>query len=167
MIAHRIRPATVADEAFLWRMLYEAARMAEDGAPGPESARRDPFLAGYVADWGRATDVGVVAELPDGAPIGAAWARLLEEPGHRLPEVGPDVPEIAIAVLPAYIGLGVGGALLEALILASAGKHAALALSVRADNPACRLYQRHGFVIVAEMVNRVGTRSVVMQRTLA
>lgn len=166
MKEYDIRPAVRTDEPFLWEMLYEAARMAEDGASEPAAAQTDPYLAAYAAGWGRAGDIGVIAELRAGAPIGAAWARLLNEAHHRLPAVSAAIPEIAIAVWPAYTGAGVGGALLAALIAASSGYYAGLALSVRAENPAVRLYLRHGFDIVAEMVNRVGTRSLVMRRML-
>jgi ribosomal protein S18 acetylase RimI-like enzyme len=37
-----------------------------------------------------------------------------------------------------------------------------IALSVRDTNPAKRLYERFGFVTVAEIINRVGGRSSVM-----
>jgi ribosomal protein S18 acetylase RimI-like enzyme len=39
-----------------------------------------------------------------------------------------------------------------------------LALTVREGNPAIRLYQRAGFVVTEEIVNRVGGKSFVMQR---
>ncbi len=38
----------------------------------------------------------------------------------------------------------------------------AVALNVRADNPALKLYQRVGFQIIGEITNRVGTKSYNM-----
>jgi ribosomal protein S18 acetylase RimI-like enzyme len=46
------------------------------------------------------------------------------------------------------------------------GRYAAISLSVRKDNPARRLYLRHGFTPVQEVQNRVGGRSETMLLTL-
>jgi ribosomal protein S18 acetylase RimI-like enzyme len=43
-------------------------------------------------------------------------------------------------------------------------RHIDVALTVREGNPAIRLYQRAGFVVIEEIVNRVGGKSFVMQR---
>jgi ribosomal protein S18 acetylase RimI-like enzyme len=52
-------------------------------------------------------------------------------------------------VLPEYRGHGIGGRLLAALITAAEERYPALCLSVSAHNPARRLYERAGFIIVA------------------
>jgi ribosomal protein S18 acetylase RimI-like enzyme len=160
-----IRPANKADTVFLWQMLYYAAHMDEQGAP-PESARGDPDLAGYVEDWGeRPGDAGFIAIAEDGRPIGAAWIRILaDSPLYRV--VARGTPELAIAVLPEHIGGGAGTLLLRHLLGAVSGAHRALVLSVRATNPARRLYERAGFVTVATITNRVGSASYVMQTEL-
>lgn len=166
--AYAIRPAVAADEPLLWEMLCYAAALGAEGATGAAAARANAYLAPYAAGWGQPGDVGVIAEaLAGGALRGAAWARVLPGPEHRLAGVAEAVPELAIAVQPAQIGRGVGGALLGALIALAQGRHPALALSVRAANPAQRLYARHGFRVVGEIVNRVGTRSLVMLRALS
>ena len=56
-----IRPAKPSDEAFLWQMLYEAAHMAETGET-LETAKTNPNLARYVANWGLPHDIGFIAE---------------------------------------------------------------------------------------------------------
>ncbi len=150
-----IRPAMKDDEAFLWEMLYYAAHMDEDAGIAPESAKTNPDLVKYVKDWGRETDVGSIALEPGcHRSIGAAWIRLLA--------VDDTTPELAIAVLPEYMGYGVGTLLLQHLLEAAKQRYASVILSVRTTNPAKRLYERMGFVVTGEIVNRVGTASVSM-----
>jgi ribosomal protein S18 acetylase RimI-like enzyme len=72
------------------------------------------------------------------------------------------IPELAIAVLPAYLGSGVGTQLLKHVLEAAKKRYSSVVLSVRATNPAKRLYERMGFVILEETVNRVGTESLNM-----
>ncbi len=61
------------------------------------------------------------------------------------------MPELAIAVRPEGRGIGVGSALLEALIgLAVRDGLPGLSLSVEKDNPARRLYGHAGFETVEE-----------------
>jgi ribosomal protein S18 acetylase RimI-like enzyme len=161
-----LRAATAADEGFLWEMLFYAATMAEDGATSADDARASLFLAPYVAGWGGPGDIGVIAEDAAGELLGAAWLRpLADEGGH--PSIAPIYPELAIAVRPELLGRGVGGALLARLLELARPHYPGVVLSVRAANPARRLYERHGFIIVDEMTNRVGTRSYVMVARLA
>lgn len=90
-------------------------------------------------------------------PIGAAWARLLpagtNADGSPRPagygSILPNVPELSIAIRPAWRGQGVGTRLLGALLSALAQNgYAQCSLSVQAANPALRLYQRIGFSTV-------------------
>lgn len=159
-----IRPADKSDEAYLWRMLYYAAHMDEDGV-APETAMSNPDLAPYVENWrNRAGDLGFIAVSEDGEPAGAAWIRVMpaESPLYRW--VAARTPELAIAVAPAFAGMGAGTKLLRYLIPAARAICPAIVLSVRANNPAKRLYERFGFATVARIVNRVGSESFVMLR---
>ena len=91
--------------------------------------------------------MGVVAE--DGPPVGAAWLRLLPEQDPGYGSVDEETPELSIGVVPTHRGRGIGSLLLEALIEASRGqRYAALSLSGEPDNPARRLYERHGFQVI-------------------
>jgi len=163
-LPYMIRPAMPTDESILWDMLFYAANMTEDGATSADAARSHPYLAEYVEGWGRMGDLGVVAiSSADGHALGAAWLRQLSGREKRYAAVADNVPELAIAVAPTAIGQGIGGALLGALLDLARGQHAAVALSVRASNPARRLYERHGFVVVDTITNRVGGQSFVMQ----
>jgi ribosomal protein S18 acetylase RimI-like enzyme len=150
-----IRLAIKEDEPFLWDILYYAAHMDEDAGVSPESAKTNPDLVKYVKDWGRETDIGSIAFEPDcNQLIGAAWIRLLA--------VDDTTPELAIAVLPQYVGRGIGTLLLQHLLEVAKQRYPRMALSVRTTNPAKRLYERMGFVVTEEIVNRVGTASVNM-----
>jgi ribosomal protein S18 acetylase RimI-like enzyme len=147
-------------------MLFYAANMAEDGATSGEEAKAHPYLAEYVLGWGRAGDVGTIAVADDRRPIGAAWVRLLTGTEKHFPALGDDIPELAIAVLPDLLGQGVGGRLLAQLLEDARLVHPAVVLSVREANPARRLYERLGFVVVETVTNRVGGRSSVMLKKL-
>lgn len=158
-----IRLATKDDEPFLWEMLYYAAHMDEDSEVSPQGAKENPDLVKYVKDWGRETDIGCIAvEQGSNQPIGAAWIRLLAADEKTTSSVADVTPELAIAVLPRYLGQGVGTQLLQHLLEAAKQRYRSVVLSVRATNPAIRLYERMGFVVTGEIANRVGTRSLNM-----
>ncbi|HEU4370546.1 MAG TPA: GNAT family N-acetyltransferase [Methylomirabilota bacterium] len=142
-MAIALRPATAADEAFLWEMLYLASHLGDEGIPA-SATRAHPGVARYLNGWGRPHDLGVVA-ADAGRPVGAAWARLLSGDEQGYGHVDDRTPELAIAVVPTHRRLGVGRALLAALIDAARGTYPALSLSVRADSDAVRLYRRLGF----------------------
>jgi ribosomal protein S18 acetylase RimI-like enzyme len=155
-----LRSATAADADFLWTMLYYAAQMDREVDRTPADAQRDPYLRVYVADWGLPTDLGLIA--CDGeTPIGAVWSRIIAH-DHGGSDPSPPHPELAAALLPAYQGQGIGARLLQAFLAQAAERFPAVVLTVRADNPALRLYQRAGFTIAGTLTNRVGTESYAM-----
>lgn len=156
---YTIKPATAADEPFLWEMLHYAAHVDEDeDAPAPAE---NPALRPYIEGWGRAGDLGYVAV--SGASndrVGAAWARPLPATYDIYRVVPEGTPELAIAVRPDALGRGIGTALLRQLL--EEAPDGPIALTVRRGNPAARLYERLGFRTVGEITNRVGTVSDVM-----
>ncbi len=146
-----LRPLLPQDQCFLWEMLYQAIYVAPGSPPLPRSALQQPELAHYAADWGRPGDLGVLAQLAESAqPIGAAWLRLFpaEDPGYGFVAAG--IPEVSVALLPEYRGMGVGTTLLEELIHAASALYPAISLSVSPGNPARRLYERLGFELVRQ-----------------
>jgi ribosomal protein S18 acetylase RimI-like enzyme len=159
-----VRAAVVGDEPFLWRMLLEAAH-AGDEVDGVEALKGVPELARYVDGWGRPSDLGVIATW-HGEPVGAAWLRLLVGDDAAYGYVDDSTPELAIAVDPALTGQGIGGALLNRLVVEAERMFAAVSLSVRDDNPARRLYERFGFRPVdgSGQQNRGGGTSITMVR---
>ena len=151
------------DEPFLWKMLYYAAHMDEDGETSLLAAKNNPDLIKYVEGWGRASDRGFIAVDPySQRQIGASWVRLLIGKDKTISYIDECTPELAIAILPDYIGKGVGTQLLAHFIEAVKDDYPAIVLSVRSTNPAKRLYERMGFVVVSNATNRVGTASVNM-----
>lgn len=109
-----------------------------------------PQVVRYHAGWGRAGDLGVVAEAP-GQVLGAAVCRLFSEADHGEGYVDPFTPELAIAVEQEHRGRGIGTRLLAALEarVRSAG-YRQLSLSVDRANPSARLYQRAGYEILSQ-----------------
>lgn len=149
MTEYRIRRLAETDEPVLREMLYHAIYVAPGDAPPPRDVVRRPKLARYVDNWGRPTDIGVlVIDDGTGAPIGAAWLRLLAGDNRGYGYVDDSTPELSISVLPAYRGAGVGTALLRRLLDIAPEHYDAVSLSVSRGNPAIRLYERFGFTIV-------------------
>jgi GNAT superfamily N-acetyltransferase len=112
----------------------------------------------YVDRWGRAGDTAVVL-IERFRPVGVAWYRLfrVSAPGYGF--VDEQTPELTIAVVPSCRGKGYGAALLTALLdRARADGYPRISLSVEADSPAVKLYERHGFETIAE---RDGARVMV------
>ena len=166
-MSYALRLARPGDEPFLWEMLFEASHADDDGGiSGPDALRDVPELARYVAGWGRRpSDIGFVGlETADLRPIGAAWLRLLTGGDAGYGYVDDATPELAIAVVPSLRGTGLGGQLLHAVLGEAKVLFPAVCLSVRADNPARRLYERLGFRLVpgSELPNRARGTSLTM-----
>ena len=144
-----IRAATAKDELTVWEMLRYASH-----EPSIESVRKQPYLARYAIDWGRVGDLGCIAQ--NELHIGMSWLRLWQEADKGYGYVSDTIPELAIAVLPDYRGQGVGTDLLVRILEMAKARFSAVSLSVRADNPVVRLYERTGFIKVSgsEIINR-------------
>jgi len=165
-MTYEFRAATRDDRAFLRQMLYYAAHM-DEGGEAPESARVNPDLQPYVEGFGRRGDLGVIAiDRATLTQAGAAWIRTMPTSWPLHHHVDSTTPELAIAVTPEHIGRGAGSRMIALVLEAAAALYPAVALSVRASNPAKKLYERMGFAIVAEITNRVGGKSLIMRATL-
>jgi len=137
-----------ADETpFLEQMLYSALAWRPDvELPPREWVLAHPQVVVFHAGWGRAGDVGLVAEEA-GEPIGLAWYRFFTDAEHGEGYVDEATPELAIAVVDGYRGRGVGKLLMETIhARARADGVEQISLSVDRDNPARRLYERLGYV---------------------
>lgn len=143
----QIRGLRAEETQMLENFLYEAIFIPEGVTP-PRSIVRDPSLSCYIDAFGSgACDHALAAVLQDGTVAGAVWTRLLADQAS----FASNVPTLAIAVLPAHRGQGIGTALLHAM-LRTLARHGwqRVALSVQKANPALRLYQRAGFTIAQD-----------------
>jgi len=140
------RPGDRRDARFLRDMLHHAYYWRERAPQDP----MEGSVQRYVVNFGRPGDAAVIAYDETGS-VGAAWYRLFKanEPGYGF--VDEQTPELAIAVVPSRRGRGYGDELLRALL--DQGRKDGfeqISLSVEPDNPALRLYERHGFRKVGE-----------------
>jgi GNAT superfamily N-acetyltransferase len=154
-----LRLLSSSDAALMERMMLLAGFPPDRELPA--DAREMPHVRRFLDGWGRPGDVGVVALDDAQRPLGAAWARVLDDPLLR-DDQGAAVAELAVAVEKRARGRGVGSALLDALAKAAgAAGHRELSLKVSPHNPAHRLYLRCGFEPVGE-----GAQGLVMRRRL-
>jgi 2'-5' RNA ligase/GNAT superfamily N-acetyltransferase len=154
--ALELRSVSIADLPFLAEMALSVS--FPPGSP-PAGASQMPRVVRWTQDWGRPGDAGIVA-WQNGERIGAAWCRIQDEALVRS-ETGDALCEVAIAVSPDHRSHRIGAMLLAALESEAAKwDQAALSLTVNALNPARRLYERAGFVLV----RREGDRLTMVKR---
>jgi [ribosomal protein S18]-alanine N-acetyltransferase len=141
-----LRPATGADLEHVKRALFEAVAWNPGRELPPyEFTIAHPELARYHEDWGRHGDLAVIAEAEDEV-VGACSCRLFTAEDHGHGYVDDETPELAIAVWEGRRGEGIGTRLMGALeVAARDAGFTKLSLSVDADNPARRLYERLGY----------------------
>ena len=107
LASYSYRRLTDTDEPLVWRMLYEAARVAEEGRLTYETIRFDRYLEKYAKGWARPGDLGIAAfERNREEPVGCAWLRLLTGTGRGDGYLDDQMPELAIGVVPAHRGRG-------------------------------------------------------------
>ena len=136
------------DEYYLLSdFLYEAIYIPEGIDPPPQSLITCPELQMYIAGFGNSEhDRALIAEV-HGNVVGAIWARIMNDYGH----IDEDTPSLAMSVLKAYRGVGIGTLLLEQMLLEEkAAGYAKISLSVQKNNYAVKMYKKAGFIVVDE-----------------
>lgn len=141
-----------ADEApFIREMVYTAivGWRPDVELPPREAILEHHQVEPFHEDWGRAGDTAVVAE-DDGELLGLVWYRFFTSDRHGEGYVDDETPELAIAVVDGQRGRGIGRMLMDAIHAHVREQGVArISLSVDADNPAKRLYERLGYVALS------------------
>lgn len=147
MKEYKIRTETPQDIDFLWEMLYQAIFIAEGEVQPSREILNEPGMVEYVSNWGREGDLALIAMDGSEKQVGAIWMRLFDETNKTYGFIDKNTPVLSMAVLPEYRGQGIGTFLLNEMIrIARESGFTSLSLSVDPNNPALRLYERHGFV---------------------
>lgn len=143
---YRIRKIRQSEIPLLSDFLYEAIFIPEGMEKPPRQIIQRPELQVYVADFGKADDACLVAET-DGKLVGAVWVRIMDDYGH----IDDETPSLAISLYDAYRGLGIGTALMKAMLQFLKEKgYEQVSLSVQKANDAVNLYRKMGFAVAGE-----------------
>ncbi|WP_233595567.1 MULTISPECIES: GNAT family N-acetyltransferase [Corallococcus] len=139
---HHLRPVTPVDDGFLFT-LYASTRARELASWGWGAAQQEVFLRTQYQAQSRhyaaiySPEGHALIEV-DGVPVGRQW----------LVRTEAETLLVDLALLPSHQGQGLGTRLLCAIQEEAARARVAVRLNVTRDNPALRLYTRHGFTPV-------------------
>lgn len=141
-----IREIRENEYSLLSDFLYEAIFIPKGMNRPPKSIIEQPELQIYVADFGQADDWCLVAETKEKI-VGAVWSRIMDDYGH----VDDETPSLAIAVYEEYRHLGIGTALMKAMLKLLKNKgYKRASLSVQKENYAVNMYRKSRFKAVCE-----------------
>lgn len=143
---YQIREIRESEYPILYDFLYEAIFIPEGMEKPPKSIIEQPELQVYIADFGKADDWCLVAETKDKI-VGAVWARIMNDYGH----IDDETPSLAISLYEEYRHLGIGTALMKAMLELLKDKgYKQTSLSVQKANYAVSMYRKAGFEVVDE-----------------
>lgn len=143
---YQIRKMRESEYPILSDFLYEAIFIPEGMEKPPKSIVKQPELQVYTADFGKADDWCFVAETKEKI-VGAVWVRIMNDYGH----IDDKTPSFAISLYKEYRHLGIGTALMKAMLQFLKGKgYKKTSLSVQKANYAVGMYQKVGFEVVNE-----------------
>ncbi|HWP97600.1 MAG TPA: GNAT family N-acetyltransferase [Syntrophomonadaceae bacterium] len=143
---YRIEKLDVSVRDFLEDMLYEAIYVKPCQEKLPWSIIHTPELKKYISEWSDDMDVGLIAiDIKNGKKIGAVWLKLLKDSNKGWGYISDTIPELSMAILPEYRGMGIGTILLEKIIEDNRQKYPQISLSVDPQNKAMKLYKKFGF----------------------
>ena len=120
--------------------LYEAIFIPESMEKPPKAIIEQSELQVYIADFGKEDDWCLVAEVK-GKIVGAVWGRIMNDYGH----IDDETPSLAISLYGEYRHLGIGTALMKAILhLLKEKGYKQTSLSVQKENYAVNMYQKVG-----------------------
>lgn len=140
----RFRALAAEDQDKLWHWLHVALWDPPPAGLRPIEALQVPGARIYAENWGKPSDVGVVAQV-EGTDAGACWVRLLPA-GVGLASVDAGTPQLGIALEPEFQHKGYGRPLmLETLKATAQAGYQQVSLTVHPENPAQYMYESCGF----------------------
>lgn len=144
---YKIRPIKEDEYNLLSDFLYEAIYIPEGVEPPPKEVIELPELQEYIKNFGKSKhDIAFVAEV-NKKVIGAVWVRIMNDYGH----IDNNTPSLAMSVYKEFRKLGIGSALLNALLVDLKLKgYSKVSLSVQKENYAVKMYKNAGFKIIDE-----------------
>lgn len=143
---YKIREIKEFEYPILSDFLYEAIFISEGMEKPPKSIIRQPELQVYIEDFGKADDWCLVVEIEEKI-VGAVWVRIMNDYGH----IDDETPSFAISMYEEYRNLGIGTALMRAMLQLLREKgYKQTSLSVQKANYAVNMYRKAGFEVVGE-----------------
>ena len=138
------------DEALVKEVVYQSIYVPKGNPRPSRGIMESADLRKYYEHWGKKGDYGLsVTPALSQKPVGAALVRyhVASKAGYGF--VSEQIPELSVALLPGYRGMGLGSQLLERLISdLEAQGCPGISLSVDKRNPAMKLYEKLGFKTV-------------------
>lgn len=142
-----IRTLQPEEYPLLEEFLYQAIFVPQGQEPPERGILQKPELRVYVDGFGQLPQDRALAGVVDGQVAGVVWVRIMDDYGH----VDDSTPSFAISLLPEFRGMGLGTALMEAMLeLLRQSGCAQASLAVQKENYALRMYQKVGFRTIRE-----------------
>ena len=143
---YKIREIRKYEYPILSDFLYEAIFISQSMDKPPKSMIEQPELQVYIKDFGKADDLCLVVEIKEKI-VGAVWVRIMNNYGR----IDDKTPSFAISLYEEYRNLGIGTALMGAMLqLLKVKGYKQTSLSVQKANYAVKMYRKAGFEVVDE-----------------
>jgi len=127
-------------------MLFLAIYVPPGEDPPKRAVLNRSELSRYFENWGQFGDLAMVLTHSKKGLIGACWIRLHKKPNMGYGYVDDSIPEMNVAIVPKYRGLGLGTQLIRSLLESAKNEgFKKISLSVDRRNPAISLYLRLNF----------------------
>ena len=143
---YKIREIRKNEYSILSDFLYEAIFIPEGMDKPLKSIIKQPELQAYIKDFGKADDWCLVVETKEQI-VGAVWVRIMNDYGH----IDDKTPSFAISLYEEYRNLGIGTALMGAMLQFLREKgYKQTSLFVQKANYAVCMYRKVGFEVIGE-----------------